>query len=98
MTSPGEDLHDLLPGARCRVKPLAQALAFDQLHAQEHPVFVFSDFVDGDDVGMSHLGEQLGFANNARTCFWARARIGVQDLEGDEPAEIGVASAVHSGG
>ena len=40
----------------------AKGLAFQQLHDEEWPSFMFSEFVDGADVGVLESGSRTGFA------------------------------------
>ena len=57
----GADLGHFLPRYRAGPDPLAQRLAFEQLHHRHRHVVDDRELVDGDDARMGQRGNGAGF-------------------------------------
>jgi hypothetical protein len=63
--------------------PLRQRFPFDVLHDDEAQALVFSDLVDGADVGVIQPGGRPRFPDQAASRLLVRYRPGRQNLDGD---------------
>jgi hypothetical protein len=88
--------HDLAPRPRLLLQPLAQRLALDELHRDEHAVAgQRADVVHRDDVRMRQPRERLRFAQQPRFLRAGRAgRAGLQQLDRDLAIELGIVAVV----
>jgi hypothetical protein len=88
-----EDLEDRAQRSFGRRQPLAQGLALDVLHRQEHLAVVDPDVEHRDDVGMRQPRQRLGLALHAGAPDRARLR-GADDLDRDLAIELGIEGAI----
>ena len=89
------DLDRLAHRDRAAVEPLAQGLAFQQLHDEVGGAVLRADVVDGDDVGMIESGDGARFLLEAAQAVAVGGDGLWQDLDGDLAIEPGVASAIN---
>jgi len=78
------DLYEFRPD------PVLEGLPFEILHRNEGLAFIFADLINGANMGMV---ESRGGARFTLKAFQSQAVLGKmfrQELEGDEPAELGV--------
>ncbi len=76
-------------------QPLRQGGALHQLHRQEVPAVVLSDFVDGHDVGMVEAGGGAGFGLKAGDAFRGAFLPGFNQFQGDQPPQAALPSPIH---
>ncbi len=95
------DREEAAQRQRPRGEELAQRLSLDQLHRDEERAVRLADVVDGQDVRVIQRGGRAGLLLEARAGLAIAGDVGGKDLDGDLPAEPGVASEVdlpHSSG
>jgi hypothetical protein len=61
---------------------------FDQV---ERAILGLAGFVDGDDARMLELGRASSLSKKSRSVLLAGEVAGAGDLDGDQPAELGIA-------
>ena len=71
-------------------KKLPQVRAVDKLHGDEEPSVGFADLMDGGDMRMVQGGRGLRFPLEAGIFPDPAARVGTDELEGNEPFQAGV--------
>jgi hypothetical protein len=76
---------------------LGKIFAFDHLHHDEARPFVLVEAVDGGDVGVVDLRQQLGFAVETGEAVGLGGDLGKEDLDGDLSVEGGVGCAPDPG-
>ena len=69
--------------------PLREGLSLEQLHDDEGPAFVFTDVVNGADVGMVESGDGSGFA------FEALRELLGGGLDGDVAVQARIVGSIH---
>ena len=96
--SPGgeEGNQHLAPAPFAGAQPFRQRRSLDQLHGDEHLVAIGADVVDGDDVGVVQAGQRLRFPEQAGAGDRRLDHpVGVDELQGDGAAELGVERGKH---
>ena len=78
-----------------RLEQLAQAHAVHELHQQVVEAVGLAEVVHGDDVGVVQPGQRLGFALEALGEAGFGDLLRRQDLQGDDPVELGLAGLVN---
>ena len=91
-----EGNQHLAPAPFAGAQPFRQRWPLDQLHGDEHLVAVGADVVYGDDVGVVQAGQRLRFPEQAGAGDRRLDHsIGVDELQGDGAAELGVERGEH---
>src|SRR5262249_15632254 len=86
-----EEVADRAPRATLRPEPGGEGRPGDGFHGDEELVALHADVVDGDHVGVLELGERLRLAEEPRPIARGLdAPLGVDDLQRDDAAELGV--------
>ena len=79
--------HQRRQGRAAQRRPIGEAAAVDQLHAEIRLLVVLADIVNGDNVGMVEQGGRLGFQTEAGHVFGQGQTAGADHLEGDDSVE-----------
>ena len=89
------EIDDFLCGHRSTEQALAQVFTLDEFHDEEAGVMGCFESVDAGDAGVLQRGQGAGFAVEAGQPLRIPGHFGGENLDGDVPAELGVAGAVH---
>ena len=81
-------------GERPALEPLRERLALEILHHQKVDLVVTADVVQGTDVRVIELRDCSGFLFEPAASIRVLRRQARQDLQGDDPPEAGIASAI----
>ena len=82
---------------RIALEPLRERHAVDELHRDVGQAVLFTDVVDGDDIGMRERPGALGLANEPDPVVLVARQFGLQNLDRDGAIDFRVVRLVHRG-